>query len=621
MTVDVTASRERDRRRRLKRVLMILAPVALWLWWRILTGNPVSPGWPKLSPDAVFWLPGIALVLIIALVFIAPMLGSGRSPHTIYLPEQIDVGFDNVKGLGGVVQEVRHTLDVFLNHVRFRDEMGGSPRRGVLFEGPPGTGKTHIAKAMAKEAGVPFLYVSSTAFQSMWYGATARKIRTYFRHLRKVARREGGAIGFIEEIDAIGMARGGLGMTSAPGDAAANPATVINSSISQGTGGVVNELLIQMQSFDEPTRTDRMRNALVRGINRFLPPNRQLKTAASPYANILLIGATNRADSLDPALLRPGRFDRVLHFGLPGRQDRHELVEYFLGHKAHADELDDQSAIDDVAAATIGYTPAALERLFDEALLQALRDQRRHLTRDDIRQAQLEVEIGLPNPVEYSEAERLTIATHEAGHAAMAYLVGSSRKLELLSIIKRRESLGLLAHRDSEERFTQRATEMKAMVKISFGGMVAEEIFFGESGTGPAGDLAAATKLAVDMVGSYGLGDSPVSFRAANGGAFAGDFVAQVLGDPKARKAVDRILADAKHDTTRILADHRYLIEALRTALLDREELDGDAIIAVLREAETQALAGNHALVDLRSRDPRIIEMTKERDEDPNRHS
>jgi len=617
MTVDVVAARERDRRRRLSRVAVALAPLALWMWWRIIAGNPVSPGFPDLPADVIFWLPGIVLVLLLATVFLAPMLGAGRSPHTIYLPEQIEVGFDDVKGLGAVLNEVSHTLDVFLNHARFRDEMGGSPRRGVLFEGPPGTGKTHIAKAMAKEAGVPFLYVSSTAFQSMWYGATARKIRTYFRHLRKVARREGGAIGFIEEIDAIATARGGLAMAPAGG-------SVVNSTIASGTGGVVNELLIQMQSFDEPTRKDRVRNAAVRGINRFLPPHRHFKTTASSYANILLIGATNRADSLDPALMRPGRFDRVLHFALPGRDDRRDLIQYFLSQKSHTLDLDDADAIDDVAAGTMGYTPASLERLFDEALLQALRDDRNALTREDIRNAQLEVEIGLPNPVDYSIEERLTIATHEAGHAVMAYVVGAGRRLELLSIVKRRESLGLLAHREIEERFTQRASEMKAMLKIAFGGMVAEEIFFGESGTGPAADLAGATKLAVDMVGSYGLGDTPTSFRAADSGALGGDFVAQVLADPKARKAVDRILADSKYDTTRILADHRYLVEALRGALLEREELDGEAILAVLRRAESEALAGSKALVDLRSRNPRIIEMSPERtpnrSDDPDRN-
>ena len=115
---------------------------------------------------------------------------NGRSPEVVFLPEQIDVSFADVKGLGPVLTEVEHTLDVFLNHQRFRDRMGGQPRRGILFEGPPGTGKTHTAKALAKEAGVPFLFVSSTAFQSMWYGATARKIRSYFRKLRKIARDE-----------------------------------------------------------------------------------------------------------------------------------------------------------------------------------------------------------------------------------------------------------------------------------------------------------------------------------------------------------------------------------------------------------------------------------------------
>ncbi|MGD2050881.1 MAG: AAA family ATPase [Acidimicrobiia bacterium] len=605
MAIDVAEARERDRRRRLRRVLFVLGPIGAWLWWRIISGNPVSPGMPDFGPNAILWLPGLALILILGLVIVLPMLGNGRSPHTIYLPEQIEIGFDDVRGLGGVLDEVRHTLDVFLNHARFRAEMGGNPRRGVLFEGPPGTGKTHIAKAMAREAGVPFLYVSSTAFQSMWYGATSRKIRTFFRALRKVARRDGGAIGFIEEIDAIGGKRGNVDAATAEPNTA--QARVERSAMAQGTGGVVNELLIQMQSFDEPTRPERVRNVLVRFANRFLPAHRQLRTIRPGFSNILLIGATNRVDSLDPALLRPGRFDRILHFGLPGRRDRRELVDYFLATKVHTAALDEDAERDRLAAATMGYTPASLERLFDEALLVALRADRGALTPADLKQAQMEVEIGLPHPVDYTDEERTTIAVHESGHAVMAYLV-ANRRLELLSIVKRRDALGLLAHRDEEERFTRRASEMRAMVQISFGGMVAEELFFGEAGTGPASDLAAATQVAADMVGSYGMGDSLVSLQAVDRGVFQDNMVSKVVGDARARKTLERILTEARRETARLLADHRYLVVALRDALLEREELYEQEIMEILRDAETRALKDDKVLIDLRSQEARIIE-------------
>lgn len=604
MVVDVTESRERDRRRRLRRLAIVLAPIAIWLWWRWLLGNPVKPGFPHLPETAVFWLPGILLVVLLGLVFILPMLGNGRSPHTIYLPEQIEVGFDDVKGVGGVVDEVRRTLQVFLNHQRFRDDLGGTPRRGVLFEGAPGTGKTHVAKAMAKEAGVPFLYVSSTAFQSMWYGATARKIRTYFRSLRKVARREGGAIGFIEEIDAIGMRRGGFNQSTAGVD----PNT-ISKMTDPGTGGVVNELLIQMQSFDEPTRPEKFYNSLVRFANRFLPPELYFKTKSPTFANILLIGATNRADSLDPALLRPGRFDRILTFGLPSRRDRRDLIDYFLETRAHDDDLNQSEVREGLAANTMGYSPAALERLFDEALLVSLRSGRELLTRSDVQRAQMEVEIGLPHPVDYTDDERKRIATHESGHATVAYLAGNGRRLEMLSIIKRKDSLGLLAHRDEDERWTRTEGEMRALLQIAMGGMVAEEAFFGESSTGPAGDLAGATQLAAEMVGSFGLGGSLISFRALDAGVIGGNLVAKVLSDAEARVVVDRFLNDARHEAARLITDNRHLVEALRTALLAREELYGQEILDILRKAEAAKLAGvEEVVVDLRAQErPEVI--------------
>ena len=348
------------------------------MWVRIIVGNPVSPGLPHLGPDAVYWLPGLVIVLLLGVVIVIPMLGNGRSPEVVYLPEQIDVGFDQVRGLGPVLSEVKHTLQVFLNHRHFRDQMGGA-RGGILFEGPPGTGKTHTAKALAKEAGVPFLYVSSTAFQSMWYGATARKIRSYFRRLRKVAREEGGAIGFIEEFDAIGGRRGGMSRSDS--------VRVNKSAVSEGTGGVVNELLIQMQSFDEPPRGMKFSNGVRRAINKLLPPHLHLKTRKPGFANVLLIGATNRADALDPALLQAGPVRPGAPFRA-SRAPRSAATSSTSSSKGKAhDATVDNVARDDLAATTIGYTPASLERLFDEGLLFALRDERSALSVSDLRRA------------------------------------------------------------------------------------------------------------------------------------------------------------------------------------------------------------------------------------------
>ena len=252
MNGTVEVNRERQRLRRLRKLAAILSVVTVWMWWRIANGETPWPAFPQFSDEALFWLPGIIIILLLAIVLIGPMLGNSRSPHVIFRAEQLKTSFADVKGLGRVLDEVGHTLRVLLDHETLRNKMGGSPRRGVLFEGPPGTGKTHVAKAMAKEAGVPFLFVSATAFQSMWFGMTARKIRSFFRALRKAARREGGAIGFIEEIDAIGLSRT-RGSAMSPGSS-----KMIDRSVSSDTGGIVNELLIQMQSFDEPTTRMRL---------------------------------------------------------------------------------------------------------------------------------------------------------------------------------------------------------------------------------------------------------------------------------------------------------------------------------------------------------------------------
>jgi ATP-dependent Zn protease len=565
---DVAAARERSRQKRLRRVAVILAVVGVSIALRMLNGHAVAVGWPHLPAFLADYFPAIMLVVLLGSVIVLPMLGAGRSPHVVYRAAEIDVSLADVKGAGVVVDEVVKTLNLFLAFKTFRERMGGTPRRAILFEGPPGTGKTYMAKAMAKEAGVPFLFVSSSAFQSMYYGQTNRKIRSYFKALRKAARREGGAIGFIEEIDAIGASRTGMGASTSR----------------EGISGVVNELLIQLQSFDTPTTSVRMVGALIDVLNRWLPHHRQMRRPRTPAANILVIGATNRAADLDPALLRPGRFDRSIYFDLPSRSGRREIIDYYLDKKAHQPELDDPVKRDVLAAMTFGYSPVMIEHILDEALVWALRRGDDALDWHDIQQAKMTEEIGLKNPVEYTDNERLTIATHEAGHATVAYLVGVGRKLEVLSIIKRRDALGLLAHSDIEERFTKTRSEIVSLIQIAMGGMVSEELFFGEAGTGPAGDLQAATQAAAQMVGSLGMAGSLISLDAMQMQG-ATNVVAKVLATEETREAVDRILNDAKKAVRTMLDEHRHVVEGLRDALVDRDELIGDEIVAVIEAA------------------------------------
>ncbi len=580
-SADVAESRERNRLRRYRRLAVLLAVVLA-----VVVGSDLSlfalPGF-HIPGNFGLYGPSVVLIGLLVVVIAAPILGAGRSPHVLYRPEEIGVGLADVKGNDVVVEEVIKTLNLFLAHKTFKERMGGTPRRAVLFEGPPGTGKTYIAKAMAAEAGVPFLFVSSSAFQSMYYGQTNRKIRSYFRALRQYARREGGAIGFIEEIDAIGASRAGLGSGGGR----------------EGISGVVNELLIQLQSFDTPTLGARVRGALIDAANRWMPPGRLIKKPAVVPANVLIVGATNRAADLDPALLRPGRFDRTITVDVPSRAGRRDIIDFYLARKAHDGVLDDPLYRDTLAATTFGYSPVMLEHLLDEALVWALRRGDVRLNWEDLQRAKMTAELGLAQPVTYSPKERDAIATHEAGHAVTAWLVAPERTLEVLSIIKRASALGLLAHSESEERWTRTKADMQAMIRIAMGGLVAEELFFSDTTSGVAGDLQAATEMAAQMVGSFGMGDSLVSLEAARGPA-GGNLVAKVLSDDASRAALDALLEDARKDVRLVLSERRYLVEALRDALVEREELIGPEITEVLSEAEARR---NPTVLDLR-RDP-----------------
>jgi cell division protease FtsH len=593
---DVGASRESSRRRRWIRLTVLVLLFVAFLSWRAIV-----------APHDLIPLPHVDPMTATVIVFFGSMLLmgvgqqvlSGRSPHVTYRPEQIETRLDDVVGIDGVKEDVVRSLNLFLAHKTFSQEMGGTPRRGLLFEGAPGTGKTHLARAMAHEAGVPFLFVSATSFQSMWYGATAKKLRSYFKALRKAARKEGGAIGFIEEIDAIAMSRGGVatsmtplavagcyGTASLPSTYASPAATIRTPFMSEGgTGGVVNEMLVQMQSFDAVTGWQRLGGWFIDRINLLLSPDRQLSRPSTIPTNVLLIAATNRADSLDPALLRPGRFDRRLTFELPTKDGRRSLIDHFLVTKSHTDELDSDKR-DALAAVTQGYTPVMIEHLFDEALVNAVRRGERAMTWKDVEHARLVEEVGIGQPVTYTDHEMRLIATHEAGHATLAWLTAPHRRLEVLTIVKRRSALGLLAHGDREDVFTRSRSELEALVQIAMGGQCAEELFFGDISTGPGGDLLYATNCAAEMVGAHGMNGTLISYAAVQNSSFSDtNIVGRVLGDDRGRDAVEALLQQQRSVAMTLLQQNRHLVEALRDALLERHELIGSEITDVLEQA------------------------------------
>lgn len=611
---DVGRAREARRRRRLWWIAALLMGPATYLWVRDLQGRPARLGafLPSLSLSGLApFLPFLFFVLL-GLGAAVYYRVTGRSPHVVYRPEQLDVHLDDVVGIDVVKDEVVRSLNLFLAHRTFAERMGGRARRGLLFEGAPGTGKTHTAKAMAAEAGVPFLYATATSFQSSYYGATARKIRAYFRALRVAAAREGGAIGFIDEFDAIAGRRAGLEMTAAPALVSGCTGTVNvaglsapanrlgQSPVTNGfgtsdlTGPVVNELLVQMQSFDEQTPVQKLIGRMLGPVNLLLPAHRQIPAPAPRPANVLVIAATNRGDGLDPALLRPGRFDRRLTFEVPAKSARRALIDYFLERKSHDEQLGSAEFRDALAAVTQGYTPVMIEALLDEALVFALRRGAAAMGWSDLEHARLQNEIGLGQPVAYTDHERHLIATHEAGHAVTAWLVAPQRRLEVLSIVKRREALGLLAHGDRDDVYTRSRGEILALIRIAFGGQVSEELFFGDVSTGPASDLHYATTLAAEMVGSAGMTGSLISYRAVESGALSQtNIVGRVLADREGRDAIEGLLAEQKAAVVVLLSAHRHLVEALRDALLEHHELVGREITSVLEAASLQAAAGS----------------------------
>jgi cell division protease FtsH len=435
------------------------------------------------------------------------------------------ITFRDVAGVDEAVQELQEIKEFLENPKRFQ-ALGARIPKGVLLYGPPGTGKTLLARAVAGEAGVPFFSISGSDFVEMFVGVGASRVRDLFEQ----AKQNSPCIIFMDEIDAVGRHRGA------------------------GMGGghdereqTLNQLLVEMDGFE-------MKD------------------------NIILIAATNRPDILDPALLRPGRFDRQVVVDRPDRKGRKQILEVHTRGKPLAKVID----LDTLAGQTPGFTGADLANLINEAALLTARQNHREITMDELEEGIMRVIAGPEKKSRVmSEKERLITAYHELGHAIVGHLLPNSDPVHKISIISRGQALGYTINLPTEDKFLTTRAELTDTMAMTLGGRAAEEIIFGEITTGASNDLEKVTETAKQMVMRYGMSErlGPRVFGHDRSMPFLGrEFSSEPdYSDEIAREIDDEIrrVVEEAHQTARdLLTEHRDAIDRLSKVLLERETIE-----------------------------------------------
>lgn len=480
-------------------------------------------------------------------------------------PGETGISFADYRGNPEVLEAARRIVTLLKGAKQFK-QMGGEITRGVLLIGPPGTGKSYLAQAISTEAGVPFGYLSAPSLTSVWMGMGNIKVMMLFRKARKLAKEYGACILFIDEIDAIGMARStslmGGNATGMSGNAEGGQKVNMVMGMGGAGSGLLNELLLQM---DPPPEDPSWWGKILRSLGL-----RRKKPEMPP---VLTMGATNLAETLDAALLRPGRFDRKIVVEYPDADGRRDIIEYYLGKVKH-----EPMPMDRMVSDTINYTPVAIRFIINEAVIHAHFDNRQAINYWDFSRAREMHEYGLRQPIRgMSFEERRRIAYHEAGHAYAAVKLLRKQRLTKVTIIRHGNALGFAAWKPEEEIYTQSKEELLGRLQIALASRGAEELFLGIQMSGVTGDLASATGIATYMVGAYGMDNSFYSYLA---------FGPEAMRGADMKKQVEAILAEEYRKVKHLLEQNRHAVIAIAEALILRNELTDIDVNDILLRVE-----------------------------------
>jgi cell division protease FtsH len=473
------------------------------------------------------WLPLFFAILLVLMVYILwrtlQVMPKVTAAKTITADS--NVSWDDVAGLDEAKEELHEVIDFLREPVRF-GRLGARIPKGILLYGPPGTGKTLLAKAIASEAGAKFYAQSASAFVEMFAGLGAARIRKLFEEARKNAP----AIIFIDELDAVGTQRSGHGF-------------------SREQDQTLNQLLVELDGFEAREQ-------------------------------VIVMGASNRLQDLDSALLRPGRFDRQVLVAAPDLKGREEILLVHTRGKPLADDVNLRT----IARHTAGLTGAELENICNEAAIFAGRLAATEIGQSDFEDAMERVVAGLQQRKVVTEKERRILAYHEAGHAVMSHLTGDLLPVHKVTIVSRGQALGYTLNMPNEERYLHTTEEFADLLKVYLAGRAAEQIVFGRVTNGAANDLEKATEVARAMVFEWGMSNASAS-RTMRADNYALSEETKRLRDQEQARLTD----DAYEEAMRLLQKHRAVLDRIARALLEHETLDKDELGALVGDVDVES--------------------------------